>query len=130
LLVVIGMVAAMPGVIWYFVWPGTARSPLEVASMVATPSIAVLPFADMSPGKDQEYFSDEISPASRTAQTNRCVLDVLEEKRSEAMDHCTTLAPEEDRLSGKTMILQQWGPPLEAEQSLAAFVRRYGEEDF
>ena len=32
--------------------PGTAR---------ITPSIAVLPFADLSPGKDQEYFSDGLA---------------------------------------------------------------------
>ena len=31
------------------------------AAPAPTPSIAVLPFADMSPGKDQEYFSDGIA---------------------------------------------------------------------
>ncbi len=63
LLVGIGVVAAAPGVIWYFAVRGHARSvpSSAVGAVAATPSIAVLPFADMSPGKDQEYFSDGIA---------------------------------------------------------------------
>jgi len=62
-LVGIGVLAAAPGVVWYFVVRGTPRPvPASVAAAPATtPSIAVLPFADMSPGKDQEYFSDGIA---------------------------------------------------------------------
>src|SRR4029077_13917127 len=37
------------------------RRPGQLASAVADNSIAVLPFVDMSSGKDQEYFSDGIS---------------------------------------------------------------------
>lgn len=36
--------------------PATGAAPAAAAS--AAPSIAVLPFADLSPGKDQEYFCD------------------------------------------------------------------------
>jgi len=62
LLVGIGIIAAAPGVIWYFVLPGHLKSATDVSgTSAATPSIAVLPFADMSPGKDQEYFSDGIA---------------------------------------------------------------------
>jgi TolB-like protein len=60
-LIGIGIVAATPGVIWYFVWPGHRTSRVETPSTSVQPSIAVLPFADMSPGKDQEYFSDGIA---------------------------------------------------------------------
>ena len=63
LLVGIGVLAAAPGVVWYFMVRSPARPvPSSVpATAAATPSIAVLPFADMSPGKDQEYFSDGIA---------------------------------------------------------------------
>jgi serine/threonine-protein kinase len=63
LLVGIGALAAAPGIVWYFVVrdrPGAARQAIP-AGGEARPSIAVLAFADMSPGKDQEYFSDGIA---------------------------------------------------------------------
>ena len=57
ILIGIGVIAASPGIVWYFGVRGVART--QAAS--ATPSIAVLPFADMSPARDQEYFSDGIA---------------------------------------------------------------------
>ena len=59
MLVGIGLLAAAPGVIWFFVVRGAAKPALGAAATTA--SIAVLPFADMSAGKDQEYFSDGIA---------------------------------------------------------------------
>ena len=65
LLIALGLLAAAPGIVYLFVWPGAARriGPGDAGATVADgpPSIAVLAFADLSPGKDQEYFSDGIS---------------------------------------------------------------------
>jgi TolB-like protein/Tfp pilus assembly protein PilF len=57
LLIAIGLAAAAPGVGWYFFVRGVARAP----SAQPAPSIAVLPFVDMSAQKDQEYFSDGVA---------------------------------------------------------------------
>ena len=74
LLVGIGVVAAAPGVVWYFMLrshPAASsndealRAKLDAvppgSEIRAAPSIAVLAFADMSPGKDQEYFADGLA---------------------------------------------------------------------
>lgn len=55
---VIGLMAAMIG---FLVWDGYIREGGTFTSSAATPSIAVLPFADMSPEGTQEYFADGIS---------------------------------------------------------------------
>jgi TolB-like protein/tetratricopeptide (TPR) repeat protein len=72
LLLGLGLVAAAPGLVYFFVWPGAGRAPAVPALPVPpatpaplavpdAPSIAVLAFADLSPTKDQEYFSDGIA---------------------------------------------------------------------
>src|SRR5205814_8829625 len=62
-LVGIGLLAAAPGVVWYIVVRSPARSVSApgAGTHAVMPSIAVLPFADVSPGKDQDYFSDGIA---------------------------------------------------------------------
>jgi TolB-like protein/tetratricopeptide (TPR) repeat protein len=66
-LVGIGLLAATPGIAWYFVWRGHGTAATgsvgTKAPAVGQPaaSIAVLPFVDMSAGKDQEYLSDGIA---------------------------------------------------------------------
>ena len=64
ILVALGLLAAAPGLAWYFLRarasPGvsTDTAPAVPAQL---PSIAVLPFTDMSAQHDQEYFSDGIA---------------------------------------------------------------------
>ena len=41
--------------------PAQTRAPDNTSVVVAMPTIAVLPFADMSPNRDQEYFADGLS---------------------------------------------------------------------
>ena len=66
LLVVVGFVGALPGVAWY-AWKHASERRGPEASPGTVPSIAVLPFADMSPGKDQEYFADGVAEEIRNA---------------------------------------------------------------
>jgi len=54
------LVGALPGVAWYL-WKQSGEREPGAATAVATPSIAVLPFADMSPPKDQDYFSEGVA---------------------------------------------------------------------
>jgi TolB-like protein/Tfp pilus assembly protein PilF len=62
-LVLAGLLIGAPGVAWYF-WRAHRAPAASQASAPAAPvqpSIAVLAFADLSPARDQEYFSDGIS---------------------------------------------------------------------
>src|SRR5438309_1882974 len=64
-LVGLGLVAAAPGIIYFFAIRGGGHSATEgTKSTDVVPrstSVAVLAFADMSPGKDQEYLADGIA---------------------------------------------------------------------
>jgi serine/threonine-protein kinase len=64
LLVGLGLVAAAPGLGWVLL--RDRRAPAQAAGGAAatarvTPTIAVLPFVDMSPQHDQEFFSDGVA---------------------------------------------------------------------
>ena len=56
-LVALGVAVAAPGVGWYL-WKSHPRMAADAAEV---PSIAVLPFADLSPAKDQDWMCDGIA---------------------------------------------------------------------
>jgi TolB-like protein/tetratricopeptide (TPR) repeat protein len=58
-LVGVGLLVAAPGLAYYVFLRG--RSGHRGGPAVATASIAVLPFSDLSAGRDQEYFADGIA---------------------------------------------------------------------
>ena len=67
LLVGLGVVVAVPGLAWY-AWQARTQPATEVkTALSAGPSIAVLPFADLSPNHDQDYFSDGVAEEILTA---------------------------------------------------------------
>src|SRR5436305_1410316 len=65
-----------------------SRRPTTSLTAIPEKSIAVLPFVDMSAGKDQEYFSDGIRPSrpGRTAVAGRAVPAVRRALRQSAGD--------------------------------------------
>ncbi len=74
LLIGLGVLAGAPGLAWYFlrqrsIPPAGGKADVVLAPS-GPPSVAVLPFADMSPQKDQEYLSDGIAEEILIALAN------------------------------------------------------------
>ena len=64
-------------------WPASApATPSDVAHAPAPASIAVLPFADLSPSKDMEYFADGIAEELMSSLSKVGGLDVIGRRSS------------------------------------------------
>ena len=90
-----------------------ARSPVELSP--ARPSIAVLPFENLSNDADQEYFSDGI--------TNDIITD-LSKFRELAVTASTTVF----RYKGKTPNIQELGDELNVKYILEGSVQKAGDQ--
>ena len=103
----LGLAAAAPGVLYFFV----GRRPAPEAS--APPSIAVLPFVNMSSDKETDYFSDGITEELINALANVDGLRVASRTAVFA-------------LKGKALGVQQIGAELNVGTLLEGSIRREG----
>jgi TolB-like protein/Tfp pilus assembly protein PilF len=112
LLVGIGALAAAPGLIWYFAIRGGTRDGARRSAAI-TPSIAVLPFVNMSSDKENEYFSDGITEELINALAN--VEGLRVSSRTSAF-----------ALKGKGLGIRKIGEELNVATVLEGSVRREG----
>ncbi|TMB27517.1 MAG: hypothetical protein E6J65_05220 [Deltaproteobacteria bacterium] len=110
--IAIGALAAAPGVLWYFVVRGGSRSTPATAQ---TPSIAVLPFVNLTGDKENEYFSDGITEEIINALANVEGLRVV--ARTSAFS-----------FKGKDVNVRKIGEELNVATVLEGSVRRDGNQ--
>jgi len=111
-LIAIGALAAAPGMLWYFVVRGGSKSTPATAQ---TPSIAVLPFANLTGDKENEYFSDGITEEIINALANVEGLRVV--ARTSAFS-----------FKGKDVNVRKIGEELNVATVLEGSVRRDGNQ--
>ncbi len=116
LVVGLGLLSAAPGLVYFFAWPGVAwrrTPPSPAATAPGPPSIAVLPFANLSSDKEQEYFSDGIAEEILNARAQVDGLRVIGRTSSFSM-------------RGKNEDLRVIGQRLGAANLLEGSVRKAG----
>jgi len=106
----VATIAVVPAVAWHFT--RTGRKPAAPA-VPAAPSVAVLPFANFSPAKDEEYFSDGITEEVINALANVEGLRVV--SRTSAFAY-----------KNKNLSVRQIGEELAVATVLEGSVRREG----
>jgi TolB-like protein/Tfp pilus assembly protein PilF len=111
-LTAIGVLAATPGIVWYFFLRGERSSKAEVSRVA---SIAVLPFANLSGGQENEYFSDGVTEEIINALAN--VEGVRVVARTSAFS-----------FKGKNVNVRQIGEELNVGTVLEGSVRREGNQ--
>jgi adenylate cyclase len=112
ILVGIGLLAAAPGLGWYFLWRGQDRPAPQAAR---APSIAVLPFANLGGDKENEYFSDGMTEELINALANVEGIHVV--ARTSAFAY-----------KGKNLNVRQIGDELNVATVLEGSVRREGNQ--
>ena len=112
-LVGIGVLAAAPGTVWYFFVRTPAQPAPAAGAAATTPSIAVLPFVNLSSDKEQEYFSDGITEEILNALAQVGGLRVIGRTSSFSM-------------KGKNEDLRSIGTQLNAANLLEGSVRKAG----
>jgi len=111
-LVAIGVLAAAPGIVWYFFLRGERGSKAEIARAA---SIAVLPFANLSGGQENDYFSDGVTEEIINGLAN--VEGVRVVARTSAFS-----------FKGKNINVRQIGEELNVGTVLEGSVRREGNQ--
>lgn len=112
ILVGIGLLAAAPGLAWYFLWRNRER---PAPQAVRAPSVAVLPFANLGGDKENEFFSDGITEELIDALANLKDLRVV--ARTSAFAY-----------KGKNVNVRQIGEELNVATVLEGSVRRQGNQ--
>jgi serine/threonine-protein kinase len=108
----IGVLAATPGLVWYFLLRGGSR---PGAATARAPSIAVLPFVNLSGGQENEYFSDGVTEEIINALANVEGLRVV--ARTSAFS-----------FKGRNLNVRQIGDELNVATVLEGSVRREGNQ--
>jgi len=107
----IGALAAAPGLLWYFVLRGDRGA----SAPARDPSIAVLPFVNLSSDRENEYFSDGVTEEIINALANVEGLRVV--ARTSAFS-----------FKGKNVNVRQIGQELNVANVLEGTVRREGNQ--
>ena len=111
----VGLTLAVALLAAFRFWPAsTPAKPSEVAHAPVPSSIAVLPFADLSPGKDMEYFADGIAEELMSSLSKVGGLDVIGRRSSFAF-------------KGKADDAQSVGEKLRVATILEGSVRKEGD---
>ena len=111
----VGLTLAVALLVAFRFWPAsTPAKPSDIAHAPVPSSIAVLPFADLSPGKDMEYFADGIAEELMSSLSKVRGLDVIGRRSSFAF-------------KGKADDAQSIGEKLRVATILEGSVRKEGD---